>query len=69
MKYAELIKKLECLGCQFKRQAAGSHEIWFNPQARCSAPIPCHLSKDISKNLLSKILRELNIDRKDFDRA
>ncbi len=69
MKYAELVKKLERLGCQFKRQAAGSHEIWFNPQARRSTPIPCHASKDISKNLLAKILRELEIDRKDFDQA
>jgi predicted RNA binding protein YcfA (HicA-like mRNA interferase family) len=69
MNYPELIRKLERLGCQFKRQAAGSHEIWLNPQACCSAPIPCHASKDINKKLLSKILRELSIDRQDFDQA
>jgi predicted RNA binding protein YcfA (HicA-like mRNA interferase family) len=69
MKYAELVKKLKQLGCEFKRQASGSHEIWFNPHTRRSAPIPRHTSKDIGKGLLSKILRELEIDRKDFDQA
>ena len=69
MRYAELVKKLKKLGCEFKRQAAGSHEIWFNPHAKRSVPIPRHTSKDIGKNLLSKILRELEIDRKDFDEA
>lgn len=67
MKYAELVKKLERLGCQFKRQAAGSHEIWFNPHTQRAVPIPRHASKDIGKKLLAKILRELEIDRKDFD--
>jgi predicted RNA binding protein YcfA (HicA-like mRNA interferase family) len=69
MKYAELIKKLKRLGCEFKRQASGSHEIWFNPHSQRSAPIPRHTHKDIGKTLLAKILRELDIDRQDFDQA
>jgi predicted RNA binding protein YcfA (HicA-like mRNA interferase family) len=69
MKYAELIKKLQRLGCEFKRQASGSHEIWINPQNRRSAPIPRHANKDIGKALLAKILRELDIDRDDFDQV
>ena len=69
MKYAELVKKLQRLGCEFKRQASGSHEIWFNPRMRRSTSVPHHASKDIGKSLLAKILRELEIDREDFDRA
>ena len=30
-KYRQIIKKLKKLGFVFDRQAAGSHEIWFNP--------------------------------------
>jgi len=30
-KYRQIIKKLKKLGFKFDRQAAGSHEIWFNP--------------------------------------
>jgi predicted RNA binding protein YcfA (HicA-like mRNA interferase family) len=69
MKYAELVKKLKRLECEFKLQASGSHEIWFNPHTGRSTSIPRHASKDISKRLLAKILRELDIDRKDFDQA
>lgn len=69
MRYAELIRKLGRLGCEFRSQASGSHEIWYNPHTNRSAPVPCHASKDISKKLLSKILRELGIDRRDFDGA
>ena len=67
MKYAELVKKLKRLGCEFKRQASGSHEIWFNPKTRRSTSIPHHANKDIDKKLLAKILRELEIDQKNFD--
>ncbi|MCP4489643.1 MAG: type II toxin-antitoxin system HicA family toxin [Gammaproteobacteria bacterium] len=30
-KYRQITKKLKKLGFEFDRQAAGSHEIWFNP--------------------------------------
>lgn len=30
-KYREIVQRLKALGFQFDRQAAGSHEIWFNP--------------------------------------
>jgi len=29
--YREAVKLLKALGLEFHRQAAGSHEIWFNP--------------------------------------
>jgi predicted RNA binding protein YcfA (HicA-like mRNA interferase family) len=69
MKYAERVKKLGRLGCEFARQGPGSHEIWLNPQTGRAVPIPCHRTKDIGPKLLARILRELEINRHDFDRA
>jgi predicted RNA binding protein YcfA (HicA-like mRNA interferase family) len=69
MKYAELTRKLRRLGCDFTRYGAGSHEIWRNSNNGKQASIPYHRSKDIGVQLLSRILRELGIDRKDFDQA
>ncbi|PHM10717.1 type II toxin-antitoxin system HicA family toxin [Nostoc sp. 'Peltigera malacea cyanobiont' DB3992] len=31
-RYREIIKILKTFGFVFHRQAAGSHEIWFNPE-------------------------------------
>jgi len=31
-KYRQITRKLRALGFEFDRQAAGSHEIWFNPE-------------------------------------
>jgi predicted RNA binding protein YcfA (HicA-like mRNA interferase family) len=67
MKYAELTRKLKRLGCHFTRHGAGSHEIWRNPATGKQVSIPYHRTKDIGPNLLAKILRELEIDRKEFD--
>ncbi len=69
MKYAELTRKLRRVGCYFTRHGAGGHEIWRNPVTGKQAPIPYHRSKDIGPQLLTRILRELEVDRKDFDEA
>ncbi len=29
-KYRKVVKRLKQLGFEFSRQAAGSHEIWYN---------------------------------------
>jgi len=39
-KYSEAIKKLR--GFAFHRHAAGSHEIWYNPQTNRYTTIPNH---------------------------
>ena len=31
-RYREIITQLKKFGFEFDRQAAGSHEIWFNPE-------------------------------------
>ena len=39
-KYREVIQKLKLEGFEFYRQAAGSHEIWFNPKTKRYTTIP-----------------------------
>jgi predicted RNA binding protein YcfA (HicA-like mRNA interferase family) len=69
MKYAELTRKLRRLGCYFTRYGAGSHEIWRNPASGKQVTIPYHRSKEIGAELLSRILRQLDINRNDWDQA
>ena len=69
MTYRILTKKLRKLGCEFLRQAPGSHEIWWNSKNRTFATIPHHRSKDIPKGTLSAILRDLDITKEDLDRV
>ncbi len=69
MKYAELTRKLRRLGCYPTRFGAGSHEIWRNPATEKQTPIPYHRSKDLGAGLLSRILKQLDIDRESFDKA
>ncbi len=37
-RYREIIKLLKKFGFEFHRQAAGSHEIWFNPETKDLRP-------------------------------
>jgi len=69
MKYPELTRKLRRLGCCFTRYGAGSHEIWRNPATGRQTSIPYHRTKDIGPQLLSRILRQLDIDREEFDQV
>ena len=41
-RYREIVKRLKELGFEFQRQAAGSHEIWFNPASNRYTTIPNH---------------------------
>jgi len=40
--YRQIIRILKDFGFEFYRQAAGSHEIWYNPQTRLYTSIPNH---------------------------
>jgi len=35
--YRKVVEKLKKCGFEFLRQAAGSHEIWFNPETNLLA--------------------------------
>jgi predicted RNA binding protein YcfA (HicA-like mRNA interferase family) len=53
------------LGFIFDRQAAGSHEIWYNTLTKRYITIPNH-SKDMPEGTLRAILREADVSPEDF---
>ena len=60
-KYREAIRKLKNFGFEFYRQAAGSHEIWYNTSTKKFATIPNHPG-DIPEGTLRAILKQADID-------
>jgi predicted RNA binding protein YcfA (HicA-like mRNA interferase family) len=64
-KYREITKKLKALGFEFDRQAAGSHEIWYNEATTLYTTIPNHPG-DMPEGTLRAILREAGIKSDDF---
>lgn len=64
-RYREIVKRLKQFGFEFDRQAAGSHEIWFNPTTNCYTTIPNHPG-DIPEGTLRAILKQASIDTEEF---
>jgi len=64
--YRQITKRLRKLGCEFVRQAAGSHEIWWNPANQHFTVIAHHGGRDLPKGTLRAILRQLDIDPQEF---
>jgi predicted RNA binding protein YcfA (HicA-like mRNA interferase family) len=64
-KYRDIIKILKMFGFEFYRQAAGSHEIWFNTSTCRFTTIPNH-SGDMPEGTLRAILKQADIDVEDF---
>ena len=64
-KYRKIIKVLQEFGFEFHRQAAGSHEIWFNPETNRYTTIPKHIG-DLPEGTLRAILKQANITPEDF---
>ncbi|MBE0415566.1 MAG: type II toxin-antitoxin system HicA family toxin [Dehalococcoidia bacterium] len=69
MKYSELTRKLTKLGCEFRRQAKGGHEIWWHPGRKRYTTIPHHGAKDIPKGTLAAILTDLGFTYEDLDKV
>ena len=67
-KYREIIKKLKKFRFKFDRQAAGSHEIWFNENTNRYTTIPNHVG-DVPEGTLRAILKQANISPDDFLKA
>ena len=61
MNHRQLTKRLRQLGCEFVRQAPGSHEVWWNPANRKFTVIPRHGGRDIPSGTIRAILRQLDI--------
>jgi len=64
-RYREIAKRLKVLGFAFDRQAAGSHEIWYNEQSDRYTTIPNHPG-DMPEGTLLAILKQAGISPDDF---
>jgi len=64
-KYRDIVKILKKFGFEFLRQAAGSHEIWFNPTTNRYTTIPNHPG-DMPEGTLRAILKQADIKPDDF---
>ena len=64
-RYREIIKRLKHFGFEFHRQAAGSHEIWHNPQTGLYNTILNHPG-DMPEGTLRAILKQAGISADEF---
>ncbi|MDQ6676591.1 MAG: type II toxin-antitoxin system HicA family toxin [Acidobacteriota bacterium] len=64
-RYREVTRKLKACGFEFDRQAAGSHEIWFNAGTNQYTTIPNHPG-DMPEGTLRAILRQAGIEPDTF---
>jgi predicted RNA binding protein YcfA (HicA-like mRNA interferase family) len=64
-RYRDVVRKLRALGLVFHRQAARSHEIWFNPSLNRFTTIPNHPG-DLPEATLRAILKQAGIDAAAF---
>ncbi|MEZ5196507.1 MAG: type II toxin-antitoxin system HicA family toxin [Bacteroidales bacterium] len=64
-KYRQIVKKLKRFGFTFYRQAAGSHEIWYNETSNRYTTIPNHIG-DMPEGTLRAILKQAGIELEDF---
>lgn len=63
--HRDIIKRLKAFGFAFDRQAAGSHEIWYNERTKRFTTVPNHPG-DVPEGTLRAILREAGITPDDF---
>jgi predicted RNA binding protein YcfA (HicA-like mRNA interferase family) len=64
-RYREIVKRLKQFGFVFYRQAAGSHEIWFDPGSKRYTTIPNHTG-DMPEGTLRAILKQAGIEPDQF---
>ena len=64
-RYRDIIRILKLFGFEFYRQAAGSHEIWFNPLTKKYTTVPNH-NGDMPEGTLRAILNQADIDPDEF---
>jgi predicted RNA binding protein YcfA (HicA-like mRNA interferase family) len=67
LKPEELIRALEKLGYSCTRKSKGSHFRYKHPDGR-KTTVPVHKGKDISRGLLRKILRDVDISVEELEK-
>lgn len=60
-----VVRRLKSFGFAFDRQAAGSHEIWFNAQSNRYTTVPNHPGA-MPEGTLRAILRQAGVSVDDF---
>ena len=63
--YRQIVRRLKTFGFAFDRQAAGSHEIWFNSRTNRYTTIPNHPG-DVPEGTLRAILKQAGIAPQEF---
>jgi predicted RNA binding protein YcfA (HicA-like mRNA interferase family) len=63
--YRQITQRLKAFGFVFDRQAAGSHEIWYNKQTNRYTTIANHPG-DTPEGTLRAILKQAGIEPDDF---
>ena len=64
-KYRAIVKRLKSVGFVFDRQAAGSHEIWYNPETDRYTTTPNHPG-DMPEGTLRAILKQAGVKPEEF---
>ena len=67
-RYREIARKLKAHGFAFDRQAAGSHEIWYNSSTKRYTTLVNHPG-DMPEGTLRAILKQGGVDPDEFLRA
>jgi predicted RNA binding protein YcfA (HicA-like mRNA interferase family) len=67
-RYRDIVKRLKRFGFEFDGQAAGSHEIWFNPETGRYTTIPNHPG-DMPEGTLRAILKQAGVEPDEFFRS
>ncbi len=67
-RYRDVTRKLKVLGFSFDRQAAGSHELWFNADTKRYTTIPNHPG-DLPEGTLQAILKQAGVRADEFLKA
>lgn len=62
----QMCKLLEKLGFQLIHQS-GSHARYKHPDGRLTV-VPVHGNEDLGKGLLSEILKQIKLDREEYDK-
>ena len=64
-RYREVVRKLRSCGFEFDRQAAGSHELWYNAKTERYTTIPNHPG-NLPEGTLRAILKQAGVDPETF---
>lgn len=64
--YREIIKKARKAGFVFRRNTAGTHEIWWNEVTKKTCVIPHH--REIKSGTVKSIIKQMDLTQEDFEK-